>query len=246
MFEGGTEKILSRHYSNTRKMPKFYIVATPIGNLGDITFRAVETLKSVDMILCEDTRVTKKLLDRYDIRRPTMSFHAQSKLSKVEKIFERLEGGKDLALVTDAGTPGISDPGALLISKIKERFLDTVDIVPIPGPAAEIAALSASGLPIHEYTFLGFLPHKKGRETLFKEIALSKRTMVFYESPHRIMKTLESLVKFCPKETQKKVCVARELTKIYEEFKTGTPSEVLEYFNKNPDKQRGEFTVIVA
>ena len=153
-----------------------------------------------------------------------------------------LKEGKDLALVSDAGTPGISDPGAMLISQIKENMSE-VEVVPIPGVSAVITALSASGLPTHEFTFLGFLPHKKGRETLFKEIANSDRTMVFYESPHRILKTLESLVKFCP---QKKVCIARELTKIYEEFKTGTPEEVLEYFTKNKDKVRGEFTVIVA
>lgn len=233
---------------------RFYVVATPIGNMGDITFRAIETLKSVDLILCEDTRQTKKLLDKYDIKKPTMSYHAQSKLSKVDKIFELLEEGKNLALVSDAGTPGISDPGALLVSQIKERQRPSltssvsktvfgVDIIPIPGSSAVIAALSACGLPIHEFTFLGFLPHKKGRETLFKEIREAKRTFVFYESPHRILKTLESLMKFCP---DKKVCVARELTKIYEEFKTGIPAEVLEYFQKNKEKQRGEFVVIVS
>ena len=226
-------------------MSKFYIVATPIGNLGDITFRAISTLKSVDLILCEDTRETKKILDKYNISKPTMSYHAQSKLSKTDKIFALLEEGKNLALVSDAGTPGISDPGAMLISKIKEdaHLRDSVNVIPIPGASAVITALSASGLPTHEFTFLGFLPHKKGRETLFKEIAQAKRTMVFYESPHRILKTLESLVKFCP---NKKVCVARELTKIYEEFQTGTPAEILEYFNKNKDKVRGEFTVLVA
>jgi 16S rRNA (cytidine1402-2'-O)-methyltransferase len=206
--------------------------------------------------LCEDTRETKKILDKFGIQKPTMSYHAQSKLSKTDKIFDLLKEGKDLALVSDAGTPGISDPGAMLVSKIKEKFNGDslfaprlrgqeagVDVIPIPGPTALITALSGSGLPTHEFTFLGFLPHKKGRETLFKEIALSKRTMVFYESPHRILKTLEALVKFCP---NKKVCVARELTKIYEEFKTGTPTEVLDYYKNNSDKQRGEFTVIVA
>lgn len=225
-------------------MSKFYIIATPIGNMGDITFRAIETLKSVDLILCEDTRETKKILDKYSISKPTMSYHAQSKLAKVDKIFELLEEGKNLALVSDAGTPGISDPGAMLVSKIKEKFTkEEVQVIPIPGATALITALSASGLPTHEFTFLGFLPHKKGRETLFKEIRDAKRTFAFYESPHRILKTLESLVKFCP---EKKVCVARELTKIYEEFKNGTPREVLEYFQKNTDKQRGEFTVIVS
>ncbi|KKQ21179.1 MAG: Ribosomal RNA small subunit methyltransferase I [Parcubacteria group bacterium GW2011_GWC1_36_9] len=239
-------------------MSKFYIVATPIGNMGDITLRAIETLKSVDLILCEDTRETHKILEKYDINTSTISYHAQSKLAKVDKIFQLLEEGKNLALVSDAGTPGISDPGAMLVSKIKEKFfnlvvgvpsgtpttkLREVQVIPIPGPSAVIAALSASGLPTHEFTFLGFLPHKKGRETLFKEIAGAKRTMVFYESPHRILKTLESLVKFCP---NKKVCVARELTKIYEEFKTGLPNEILDFLIKNPDKQRGEFTVIIS
>lgn len=224
-------------------MSKFYVVATPIGNMGDITLRALETLKSVDLVLCEDTRETGKLLNKYGIKKPTMSYHAQSKLAKTDKIFELLKEGKDLALVSDAGTPGISDPGAMLVSQIKEHLSDSVDVIPVPGASAVITALSASGLPTHEFTFLGFLPHKKGRETLFKEIAGSERTMVFYESPHRILKTLESLIKFCP---EKKVCIARELTKIYEEFKTGTPSEVLEYLEKNPVKQKGEFTVIVA
>lgn len=224
-------------------MSKFYIVATPIGNMEDISFRAIETLKSVDLILCEDTRETKKILNKYNINNATMSYHAQSKLAKTEKIFELLEEGKSLALVSDAGTPGISDPGAMLVSLVKEKFPESVQVIPIPGPSAVITALSASGLPTHEFTFLGFLPHKKGRETLFKEIASSERTMVFYESPHRILKTLESLEKFCP---TKKVCIARELTKIYEEFKTGTAEEILKYLTDNPVKQKGEFTVIVA
>lgn len=237
-------------------MSKFYVVATPIGNMGDITFRALKTLKEVDLILCEDTRETKKILQKYNINKPTLSYHSQSKLSKLDKIFELLEEGKNLALVSDAGTPTISDPGAMLISKIKEKYSPKLDlgeiplsptsgiqVIPIPGASAVIAALSASGLPTHEFAFLGFLPHKKGRETLFKEIAQSKRTMVFYESPHRILKTLESLAKFCP---NKKVCLAREITKIYEEFKTGSPSELLDYLIKNPIHQKGEFTVLVA
>ena len=236
-------------------MSKFYIVATPIGNMQDITLRAIEILKEVDLILCEDTRETKKILDKYGINSPTMSYHAQSKLTKIDKIFELLKEGKNLALVSDAGTPTISDPGAMLIFKIKERFkMSTnsaiaenvdikIDVIPIPGATAVIAALSASGLPTHEFTFLGFLPHKKGRETLFKEIAESKRTMVFYESPHRILKTIKSLMKFCP---SKKVCLAREITKISEEFKTDSPSELLEYLTQNPIKQKGEFTVLVS
>ena len=229
-------------------MSKFYVIATPIGNMGDITLRAIETLKEVDLILCEDTRETKKILNKYNIDTPTMSYHSQSKLNKIDKIFKLLEEGKNLALVSDAGTPTISDPGAMIISQIKEKYspktvFGEVQVIPIPGASAVIAALSASGLPTHEFTFLGFLPHKKGRETLFKEIAESKRTMVFYESPHRILKTLESLQKFCP---NKKVCLAREITKIYEEFKTGSPSELLNYLTKNPIHQKGEFTVLVS
>lgn len=224
-------------------MSKFFVIATPIGNMGDITLRAIEVLKEVDLILCEDTRETKKILQKYNINTPTMSYHTQSKLTKTDKIFELLKEGKNLALVSDAGTPTISDPGAMLISQIKNNQSDSVDVIPIPGASAVIAALSASGLPTHEFTFLGFLPHKKGRETLFKEITESRRTMVFYESPHRILKTLASLQKFCP---NKKVCIAREITKIYEEFKTGSPSELFEYLIKNPIKQKGEFTVLVS
>lgn len=228
---------------SSENMSKLYIIATPIGNMGDITLRAIETLKSVDLILCEDTRETKKILDKYNINKSTMSYHAQSKLDKVDKIFEILEEEKNLALVSDAGTPSISDPGAMLVSRVKEKFGDGVQVIPIPGATALITALSASGLPTHEFTFFGFLPHKKGRETLFKKIAQSEHTIVFYESPHRILKTLESLIKFCP---DKKVCLARELTKIYEEFKTGSPLELLEYLKQNPVKQKGEFTVIVS
>ncbi len=223
-------------------MSKFYVVATPIGNMEDITLRALQTLKEVDLILCEDTRETGKILAKYQIKKPTMSYHAQSKLAKTDKIFELLKEDKNLALVSDAGTPGISDPGAMLISKIKEE-LPEVTVVPIPGATALITALSASGLPTHEFTFLGFLPHKKGRETLFKEIAESKRTMVFYESPHRILKTLEALEKFCP---DKKVCLARELTKMFEEIKTDSAKNLLDYLTKNPVKQKGEFTVLVS
>lgn len=221
---------------------KFYIVATPIGNLEDITFRAIATLKSVDFILCEDTRVTKKLLDKYDIHTKTISYHAQSKLSKVDKIFELLREGKNLALVSDAGTPTISDPGSLLISQIKDKFENQVEIIPIPGASALVTALSASGIISHEFTFLGFLPHKKGRETLFKEISNSSRACVFYESPHRIIKTLESLVKFAPEKT---IIIARELTKIYEQFVSGKAEELLSYFENHKDKVRGEFVVIV-
>lgn len=223
---------------------KLYIIGTPIGNLEDITLRALRVLKEVDLILCEDTRVTKRLLAKYGIATPTMSYHAQSKLSKVEKIFELLEEGKSLALVSDAGTPCISDPGSLLVQQVLEKFGDTVNIVPVPGTSALITALSAAGISVAEFTFLGFLPHKKGRETLFKEIAASPRVMAFYESPHRIEKALESLEKFCGSE--RSIIVARELTKIYEEFVRGTVAEAVEYFAKNQDRVRGEFVVVVS
>ena len=179
-------------------MSKFYVVATPIGNMEDITLRAIRILGEVNLILCEDTRETKKILQKYNINKPTMSYHAQSKLAKTDKIFEFIEEGKDLALVSDAGTPTISDPGAMLIAEIKEKFNESVEVIPIPGATAIIAALSASGLPTHEFVFLGFLPHKKGRETLFKEITEAKRTMIFYESPHRILKTLNHFKNFVP------------------------------------------------
>jgi len=225
-------------------MATLFVVGTPIGNLEDITLRALRVLKEVDLVLCEDTRVTKRLLSKYEIETPTMSYHAQSKLAKVDKILALLEEGKNLALVSDAGTPCISDPGSLLLSQVREKFCDAVTIVPIPGPSALITALSAAGISVAEFTFLGFLPHKKGRETLFKEIAESKRVMAFYESPHRIEKALESLEKFCGADRE--VIVARELTKIYEEFVRGTTNEIREHFTKNPDRIRGEFVVIVV
>lgn len=225
-------------------MATLFVVGTPIGNLEDITLRALRVLKEVDLVLCEDTRVTKRLLSKYEIETPTMSYHAQSKLAKVDKILALLEEGKNLALVSDAGTPCISDPGSLLLSQVREKFCDAVTIVPIPGPSALVTALSAAGISVAEFTFLGFLPHKKGRETLFKEIAESKRVMAFYESPHRIEKALESLEKFCG--AGREVIVARELTKIYEEFVRGTTNEIREHFTKNPDRIRGEFVVIVV
>jgi len=224
-------------------MTTLFIIGTPIGNLEDITLRALRVLKEVDLVLCEDTRVTKRLLSKYEIGTPTMSYHAQSKLSKVDKIFALLEEGKNIALVSDAGTPCISDPGVLLVSQVIEKFGDEVSVVPIPGPSALVTALSAAGISVAEFTFLGFLPHKKGRETLFKEIAESSRVMVFYESPHRIEKALDSLEKFCG--ASRKIIVGRELTKIYEEFVRGTLEEVKEHFSQNSDRLRGEFVVIV-
>ncbi len=221
-----------------------YVVATPIGNLGDITFRAIETLKSVDAIACEDTRVTSKLLARFDIKKPLLIYHAQSGRLSATRILSMLAEGKQIALVTDAGTPGISDPGSELVSEVRAKLADDVEIVSIPGVSALTAALSVAGMPTHEFVFLGFLPHKKGRQTLFKEISESKRTMVFYESPHRIMKTLESLAEALSDE--RAVSVFRELTKIHESVVRGNAEEVLAHFKKNTGQVRGEFVVAVS
>ncbi len=227
-----------------RNIGTLYVVATPIGNLEDVTLRALRVLKEVNTILCEDTRMTKRLLERYDIATPLMSYHIHSKVSKVDKVLSLLEEGKDLALVSDAGTPCISDPGVLLVARIREKFGNSVQIIPLPGPSAVLSALSVSGLPSSDFLFLGFLPHKKGRETLFKEIADSKRTVALYESPYRMLKTLQSL--YAHLDKQRKIVVARELTKIYEEVVSGTAEEVLSYYEGNSDKVKGEFVVMVG
>ncbi len=224
-------------------MSAFYVIGTPIGNLEDITLRALRILKEVDLVLCEDTRVTKRLFDKHGIATAMQSYHAQSGEAKVELILEQIAGGKSIALVTDAGTPGISDPGSLLISKIRETHPD-LKIEAIPGASALTAALSIAGVPTHEFIFLGFMPHKKGRETLFKEITLSERTMVFYESTHRIIKTLESLKEHLG--TTKKVTIVREITKMFEEVLQGAAEEVLATLLSTPEKQKGEFVVIVS
>ncbi len=220
-----------------------YIVATPIGNLEDMTMRAIRILKEVDLILCEDTRTTGKLLARYEIKNKTASYNAHSTKNKGTAILEQLREGKNIALVSDAGTPCISDPGVLLVSQVREEFGMNAHIIPIPGASALVTALSASGVSVAEFTFLGFLPHKKGRETLFKVIAQSTRTMVFYESSHRVLKTLESLSVHC---AEKNITIARELTKIYEEFIQGKASDLLEILEKDKNKQKGEFVLIVS
>jgi len=224
------------------KPSTLYIVATPIGNLEDITLRALRVLKEVHLILCEDTRTTRVLLSKYDIGTKTMSYHAKSALSKIDTVIAMLKEGKNIALVSDAGTPAISDPGSLLISKVRVALGTEVMVSPIPGPSALISALSASGLTGGAFTFYGFLPHKKGRETLFKTINESEMISAFYESPHRIEKTLESLKKHMP---ERNVTIARELTKIFEQVISGTPDELISYFKDNPEKMRGEFVVLI-
>ena len=222
---------------------KFSIVATPIGNLEDITLRALRVLKEADVIFCEDTRMTKKLLGHYDIHIPTKRYDAHASDARHEEIIERLTAGERVALVSDAGTPAISDPGFKIIDLVR-RTLPEVTIEAIPGPSALAAALSVAGMPTASFTFFGFLPHKKGRETLFREIAAQEHASVFYESPHRLMKALTSLKTTLSEERQ--IAVVRELTKIHESVVRGSAGEVCAYFEAHPDQVRGECVVIVA
>lgn len=222
-------------------MATLYVVSTPIGNLEDITLRAIRVLKEVKLILAEDTRVTKKLLMHYGITTPTMSYHANSKLAKLDRIVTLLEAGNDIALVSDAGTPAISDPGVELVAAVRHSTPE-VRVVTVPGPSALTAAISVSGMPTAQFVFLGFLPHKKGRETLFTEIETTERAVIFYESPHRILKTLTALVSHIP---DRRVMIARELTKIFESTLYGTPAELLAHFDEHADEVRGEFVVLI-
>ncbi|MFA6193378.1 MAG: 16S rRNA (cytidine(1402)-2'-O)-methyltransferase [Parcubacteria group bacterium] len=236
------------------KLGKLYIVATPIGNLEDITLRALNVLREADLILCEDTRVTKKLLDRYEIQKPLLSYHHHSKLSRVEKIVEHLENGKNLALVSDAGTPGISDPGNELVAKLlnggsdpkvglSEAFLKSdFRIIPIPGASAIATLASVAGINMSKFSFLGFPPHKKGRETFFREVAQSKYPVIYFESVHRFLKNLELLEKMKP---DAKLIVGRELTKMFEEIRQGKIGEIRKHFEGKEGKVKGEFVIIV-
>ena len=223
-------------------MGTLYVVATPIGNLEDMTFRAIEVLKKVDTIFCEDTRVTKKLLSHYDIKTDLVSYHGNSSDRKIQKGIKMLEEGKDIALVSDAGTPTISDPGVKFVRTIRDNC--PCEVFAIPGASAVTAALSASGAPASSFVFLGFSPRKKGRETFFKEVSNEKKTVVFYESPHRLMKTLEALPQYL--SPNREVIVAREISKVYESYITGTADEVLEHFKEAPDEVRGEIVIILS
>lgn len=216
-----------------------YIVATPIGNMGDITLRAIETLKSVSLILCEDTRVTRKLLDRYNIKTPSLSYHQHSKIKRIDEIKERLMGGENMALVTDAGTPGISDPGNILV---KEVVGDGIKVVPIPGASAIGALISVAGIDMQKFVFLGFPPHKKGRQTFFKEVMEFKYPVIYYDSPHRLLKNLELLKEL---GYNNNVIVGRELTKMFEEVVRGNADEIIEYFSRK-EKIKGELVVILS
>jgi len=216
-----------------------YIVATPIGNLEDVTLRALRILKEVDVVACEDTRVTSKLLTHYSISKPLLSLHQHSGASQHEKIIAQLEDGKNVAYCSDAGTPGVSDPGNKLV---EAAIAKDISVVPIPGAAALTALISVAGIDMQSFVFLGFPPHKKGRETFFKKVVETEMPVVYYDSPHRVIKNLELLEKFAP---EKNIIIGRELTKMFEQVVRGSIDDVQTYFAEHPDKVKGEFGVIV-
>lgn len=215
---------------------QLFVVATPIGNLGDLTARAKAIFSSVDLVLCEDTRVTAKLMAALELRPSLHSFHEHTDALKRRQFVDMLTEGKKIALVTDAGTPAISDPGSFLVA---DAVAAGVTVTPIPGPSAVIAALSISGLPLDRFTFVGFPPHKKGRQTFFKELGALHHTVVLYESTHRIEKTLEAL-----KELDRELVVCRELTKLHETIYRGSAEEVMKQILATSSK--GEFVIVIA
>ncbi len=216
-----------------------YIVPTPVGNLEDMTLRAVRVLKEADLILAEDTRTTSVLLKHFDIHRPLQSHHKYNEHQTVELVKERILGGLNVALVSDAGTPGISDPGFLLARTCAE---EGIEVQTLPGATACIPAIVSSGLPCDRFVFEGFLPQKKGRQTLLQALAEETRTMIFYESPYRLVKTLEQFVQYFGPE--RRCSVAREISKLHEEHKRGTLSDVAEWFREHEPK--GEIVIVVA
>jgi 16S rRNA (cytidine1402-2'-O)-methyltransferase len=215
-----------------------YLIPTPIGNLEDITLRAIRLLKEVDLILAEDTRVSIKLLKHFEIGTPLQSFHMHNEHKKVQTIVDQLKNGKTVALISDAGTPGISDPGFLLV---REALKEGVEVQCLPGPTALIPALVQSGIPCDRFVFEGFLPPKKGRQTRLEQMALETRTQVFYESPHKLLKTLEQLVSFFG--ANRSIAVVREISKLYESTFRGSAQEGLDFFEAHPPK--GEFVIVV-
>jgi 16S rRNA (cytidine1402-2'-O)-methyltransferase len=223
---------------------KLSIVATPIGNLEDITFRALRTLKEADVIYCEDTRVTRKLLDRYEIATLTKRLDANTEAKTANEVIGRLEKGERIAYCTDAGTPGISDPGYRLVAAVRAALGDSLPLEAIPGPSAVAAALSIAGVPADSFVFYGFLPHKKGRQTLLKEIAAETRTVVLYESSHRILKLLGELVALMP---ERELAVFRELTKMFEEVQIGRGQAFVGALStEHPHFTKGEFVIVLG
>ena len=219
-------------------MAKLFIVPTPIGNLADMTFRSVEVLQQVDLILCEDTRTSGKLLKHYEIKKPLFSYHQHNEHKVVESLIERLQSGETMACITDAGTPSISDPAFLLVRACAEN---DIEVDTLPGATAFVPALVNSGLPCDKFVFEGFLPHKKGRQTRLKFLAEETRTIIFYESPHRLLKTLKQLLEFF--EEERKASVSRELSKMHEETVRGNFSELIQYYETHTLK--GEIVLVV-
>lgn len=227
------------HIKKSAHLFMLYLVPTPIGNLKDITLRAIEVLQMVDVILCEDTRTSSKLLHHYQIQKPLSPYHQHNEHKIASHIVDQLEAGKTMALITDAGTPSISDPAFLLVRECIKR---NVKVETLPGATAFVPALVNSGIPTNRFVFEGFLPLKKGRQTLLKQLATEERTMVFYESPMRLIKTLEEFIQYFGALTQ--CSVTRELTKMFEENKRGTLQEVADYFKTKTVK--GEIVIVVA
>ncbi|MFO7807078.1 MAG: 16S rRNA (cytidine(1402)-2'-O)-methyltransferase [Candidatus Moraniibacteriota bacterium] len=227
-------------------MTSLFIVATPIGNLGDVTYRAIQVLSEVDFVLCEDTRKTKIMLDKYEIKKPLVVYHQQSAPGQIKKIIEKIDNSQKAALVTEAGTPGISDPGNELIARIKEKLGEKVEFIPIPGTCALTALASVAGINMNKFIFLGFPPNKKGRNKFFRELIELNLPVIYYDSPYRVIKNLKLLQEISEeKEISKKIILGRELTKIHEQIKKGAPEEIIKYFEENKDKIKGEFVLIV-
>lgn len=218
---------------------KLYLVPTPVGNLADMTFRAVEVLKSVQLILAEDTRTSRTLMQHYGIETPMQAYHIFNEHQALHGIIDKLQSGMDIALVTDAGTPGISDPGFLIV---REALREGIQVECLPGPTAFVPALVNSGLPCDQFTFIGFLPHKKGRQTAIRALADERRTMIIYESPFRLVKTIEALIEVLGEGRQ--ACVSREISKIHEENAHGTLRQLLDHFSAK--EVRGEIVMTVA
>jgi len=218
---------------------KLYIVPTPIGNLEDITIRALRILKEVDLVLAEDTRQTVKLFQHYQIQKPLQSYHQHNEHKVFQNLVSELKSGKQIALVSDAGTPGISDPGFLII---RECIKEGIAVDCLPGATAFVPALVKSGLPCDSFCFDGFLPEKKGRQTMLKKLAEEERTVIFYESPHRILKTIAQLIEFFGADRQ--ASISRELTKMFEETVNGSLQQILEHFTNGTIK--GEFVIVIA
>lgn len=218
---------------------KLFLVPTPVGNLADMTFRAVEVLKQVNLILAEDTRTSKTLMQHYGIETPMQSYHIFNEHQTLASVIGKLQSGMDIALVTDAGTPGISDPGFLLV---REAVKNGIEVECLPGATAFVPALVNSGLPCDQFTFIGFLPHKKGRQTALRALAEERRTFIIYESPFRLIKTIESLIEVLGEERQ--ACVSREISKLHEENARGTLKELLEHFSQKEVK--GEIVMTIA